>query len=86
MARRCAGHAGAPHPDRRRPRRGGNQQCDADGVYCWTVETAGEGWDLVFRTTPDVTRYHVEPGRGVTRFEYHHNGTADDVVLDRDED
>jgi hypothetical protein len=53
-------------------------------VYCWSVEAADDGFDLVFRTSPDVTVYHVESGRGVTRYEYHHNGTSDDVVLERD--
>jgi hypothetical protein len=66
------------------PLTAGDQQCDAEGVYCWSVEAAGKGWDVVFRTSPDVTRYHLERGRGVTRFEYHHNGTLDDVVLERD--
>jgi hypothetical protein len=38
---------------------------------------------VILRTRPDVTIYHLEPGRGLTRFEYHHNGTTDDLVLER---
>lgn len=59
----------------------GAEQCD--GAYCWRVESQGRGWDVVLRTGPDVTVVHLEPGRGVTRYEYHHNGTTDDVVLER---
>jgi hypothetical protein len=66
------------------PLEDGAEQCDADGVYCWIVEAAGKGWDISYRTGPDVTVYHLETGRGVTHYEYRHNGTADDVVLDRD--
>ena len=67
------------------PIKEGDRTCPdpQDSEYCWTVETAGSGFDVVLRTRPDVTLYHVEPGRGITHFEYHHNGTTDDVVLDR---
>ena len=61
----------------------GDQVCDEDTTYCWTVEASGTGHDVILRTRPDVTIYHLEPGRGLTRFEYHHNGTTDDLVLDR---
>ncbi len=62
----------------------GGKQCDDDGIYCWTVERAESGFDLWLRTGPDATVYRIESGRGVTRYEYHHNGTTDDVVLERD--
>lgn len=65
------------------PLRDGDETCDADLGYCWTVEASGTGFDVVLRTRPDVTLYHLEPRRGITRFEYHHNGTTDDLVLDR---
>jgi hypothetical protein len=67
------------------PLTAGAEQCDEESSYCWSVEAAGKGVDIVLRTLPDVTLYHVESGRGVTRYEYHHNGSADDVVLERDE-
>jgi hypothetical protein len=60
----------------------GAELCDEDG-YCWSVDAAETGFDLVFRTGPDYTVYHLEAGKGVTRYEYHHNGTSDEVVLDR---
>jgi hypothetical protein len=64
------------------PPKAGAQICDDDETrYCWTVESAGKGFDVTYRTSPDVTTYHLEPGRGVTRFTYHHNGTTDDVDL-----
>jgi hypothetical protein len=65
------------------PVRDGDQTCDREVGYCWSVEAAGTGHDVILRTRPDVTLYHLEPGLGVTRFEYHHNGTTDDLVLDR---
>jgi len=67
------------------PLKDGDQLCPdpEDDVYCWTVEASGTGVDVILRTRPDVTLYHLEPGRGVTHYEYHHNGTTDDVVLDR---
>lgn len=61
----------------------GDQVCDQDTTYCWSVEASGTGHDVILRTRPDVTIYHLEPGRGLTRFEYHHNGTTDDLVLER---
>jgi len=67
------------------PLRPGDQTCPDpdDHVYCWSVEAADRGVDVILRTRPDVTIYHLEAGRGVTHYEYHHNGTPDDVVLDR---
>jgi hypothetical protein len=67
----------------RLPVREGDRVCDEESTYCWSVEAAGTGHDVILRTRPDVTIYHLEPGRGVTRFEYHHNGTTDDLVLER---
>jgi hypothetical protein len=64
---------------------GGARKLCTESEYCWDVESSGKGWDIVYRTTPDTTTYHVETGKGVTRYEYHHNGTADDVVLERDD-
>jgi hypothetical protein len=61
----------------------GDQVCDEESTYCWSVEASGTGHDVILRTRPDVTIYHLEPGRGLTRFEYHHNGTTDDLVLER---
>jgi hypothetical protein len=60
----------------------GAEQCD--DAYCWVVSASGKGWDVTYRTSPDVTTYHLEPGRGVTSFSYHHNGTTDEIVLERD--
>ncbi len=55
-----------------------------EGEYCWSVEPGDPtGHDIYFRTGPDVTVYHLEPGRGVTGFLYHHNGTTDDLQLHR---
>lgn len=66
------------------PPANGAQICDDDETrYCWTVASSGKGWDITYRTSPDVTTYHLEPGRGVTRYSYHHNGTTDDVELVR---
>ncbi len=38
---------------------------------------------VTLRTGPDDTTYTIDPRRGVVRFEYHHHGTANDVVLER---
>lgn len=65
------------------PLQHGDETCDPDLGYCWTVESSGTGFDIILRTRPDVTVYHLEPRRGITRFEYHHNGTTDDLVLER---
>jgi hypothetical protein len=67
----------------RLPVREGDQVCEEDTTYCWSVEASGTGHDVILRTRPDVTIFHLEPGRGLTRFEYHHNGTTDDLVLER---
>ena len=67
----------------RLPIQEGDQVCDQESTYCWSVEASGTGHDVILRTNPDVTIYHLEPGRGLTRFEYHHNGTTDDLVLER---
>jgi hypothetical protein len=67
----------------RLPPRDGDVLCDEPDGYCWSVEARGRGFDVILRTRPDVTIYHLEPGRGLTRFEYHHNGTTESVVLER---
>jgi hypothetical protein len=67
----------------RLPIEDGDQVCLEESTYCWSVEASGTGHDVILRTSPDVTIYHLEPGRGLTRFEYHHNGTTDDLVLER---
>ena len=61
----------------------GDQVCLEESTYCWSVEASGTGHDVILRTSPDVIIYHLEPGRGLTGFEYHHNGTTDDLVLER---
>jgi len=59
--------------------------CPADD-YCWSVEPDGDGgFDIYYRTRPDVTVYHLVPGRGITNFSYHHNGyPPDDLKLHRE--
>ncbi len=62
----------------------GDEVCLEDGgAYCWRVEAHGKRYTVTLRTGPDDTTYTIDPRRGVVRFEYHHHGTANDVVLER---
>jgi hypothetical protein len=67
----------------RLPPKHGESICEEQSSYCWSVEAAGAGFDVVLRTLPDITIYRVEPGRGVTRFEYQHHGSTEQIVLER---
>ncbi len=62
----------------------GDELCLEDGGrYCWTVVEHGKTFEVTLRTGPDVTTYTIDPRRGVVRFAYHHNGTPNDVILER---
>lgn len=53
-------------------------------TYCWTIEPRDDGSvEVWYRTGPDVTRYGFRRGFGVTDFLYHHNGTTEDLELQR---
>lgn len=52
--------------------------CPTDD-YCWTIENR----EITYRTGPDVMIYRLDGDRGVAGFTYHHNGTLDDVELQR---
>lgn len=75
----------------RLPLKTGDTACSPDQegtapMYCWHVE--GEGKDspgafqLAYRTNPDHTLLTLTPGKGVTHWEYAHNGTISEATLD----
>jgi hypothetical protein len=52
-----------------------------DGMYCWLVQgrvqdPGGGAWELIYRSNPDTTVFHLVPGVGVTRYSYDHHGTV----------
>jgi hypothetical protein len=68
------------------PPHAGDEVCpdeDSGSTYCWTVAASGKEFAVTLRTGPDDMTYTVDPKRGVVRFEYHHHGTTNDVVLER---
>jgi hypothetical protein len=53
-------------------------------MWCWHVRGMaktkyGAGWEVGYLSNPDRTIVEIVPGLGVTRYEYHHNGTVADT-------
>lgn len=57
---------------------------DSGSAYCWHVSAEGRSFELIYRTSPDHTRYVLTPGKGITEFSYSHHGTTLDVDLTLD--
>lgn len=48
---------------------------------CWTVEERNGEFELTYRTNPDYEILDFQPGVGITRFRYNHNGSPCKIDL-----
>jgi hypothetical protein len=63
------------------PLQDGQKVCpDPDLTYCWEVAEKQQGYQLSYHAGPEEESYLLEPGRGVTRYDYQQTGTTDQVV------
>jgi hypothetical protein len=63
------------------PLQDGQKVCpDPSLTYCWEVAEKEKGYQLSYHAGPEEEAYTLEPGRGVTRYDYMQAGTTDQVV------
>jgi hypothetical protein len=63
------------------PLQDGQKVCpDPSLTYCWEVVEKEKGYQLNYHAGPEEEAYLLEPGRGVTRYDYQQAGTTDQVV------
>jgi hypothetical protein len=63
------------------PLQDGQKVCpDPSLTYCWEVAEKDKGYQLNYHAGPEEESYMLEPGRGVTRYDYQQAGTTDQVV------
>jgi len=63
------------------PLQDGQKVCpDPSLTYCWEVAEKENGYQLDYHAGPEEESYTLEPGRGVTRYDYQQTGTTDQVV------
>jgi hypothetical protein len=63
------------------PLQDGQKVCpDPSLTYCWEVVEKDSGYQLDYHAGPEEESYMVQPGKGVTRYEYQQTGTTDQVV------
>ena len=63
------------------PLQDGGKVCpDPQLTYCWEVAEKDNGYQLNYHAGPEEESYTLEPGRGVTRYNYVQAGTTDQVV------
>ncbi len=46
----------------------------------WVVAEQQDGYQLRYHAGPEEESYTLQPGRGVTRYDYQQTGTTDQVV------
>jgi len=65
------------------PLQAGGKVCpDPQLTYCWEVSETDKGYALSYHAGPESERYVLEPGRGVTRYDYSQAGTTDEVTAE----
>lgn len=63
------------------PLQDGQKVCpDPDLTYCWEVAEKQTGYQLSYHAGPEEEQYVLEPGRGVTRYDYQQTATTDQVA------
>ena len=63
------------------PLQDGQKVCpDPDLTYCWEVAEQPDGYQLRYHAGPEEESYTLQPGRGVTRYDYQQTGTTDQIV------
>jgi hypothetical protein len=63
------------------PLQDGQKVCpDPALTYCWEVAEGDRDYKLSYHAGPESERYVLEPGRGVTQYDYQQAGTTDEVT------
>ncbi len=64
------------------PLQDGQKVCPEPSLtYCWEVAEKEKGYQLSYHAGPEEESYLLEPGRGVTRYDYMQAGTTDQIVV-----
>jgi hypothetical protein len=63
------------------PLQDGQKVCpDPSLTYCWEVAEKENGYQLEYHAGPEEESYMLQPGKGVTRYDYLQTGTTDQIV------
>lgn len=63
------------------PLQDGQKVCpDPSLTYCWLVAEKEDGYQLEYHAGPEEESYMLQPGKGVTRYDYQQTGTTDQVA------
>ena len=63
------------------PLQDGQKVCpDPSLTYCWEVAEKENGYQLDYHAGPEEESYMLQPGKGVTRYDYLQAGTTDQIV------